>query len=81
MKDYSNKQGIDIKHLMPLLHQTIDNALNYSENMQTGPAVRGDRKTISSHLDLLENEKILKRLYTTMSEMIFEEANGKEIKL
>ncbi len=81
MKNYGAHNDIDIKHLMPLLHQTIDNAINYSENLQTGPALRGDKQTMNNHIAILEDDKILKKLYVTLSSMIYEEANGKEIEL
>lgn len=81
MKKYGAANEIDIKHLMPLLHQTIDNAMNHEENLQTGPALRGDKQTMNDHLSLLENDEILKKLYVTLSSMIYEESNGKEIEL
>lgn len=81
MKKYGAANDIEIKHLMPLLHQTIDNAMNHEEDLQTGPALRGDKQTISDHLSLLEGDKILKKLYVTLSSMIYEESNGKEIEL
>ncbi len=81
MKKYGAANDIEIKHLMPLLHQTIDNALNHQENLQTGPALRGDKQTMNEHISLLENDKILKKLYITLSSMIYEESNGKEIEL
>jgi predicted short-subunit dehydrogenase-like oxidoreductase (DUF2520 family) len=81
MKKYGAANEIDIKHLMPLLHQTIDNAMNHEENLQTGPALRGDKQTMNDHLSLLKNDEILKKLYVTLSSMIYEESNGKEIEL
>jgi predicted short-subunit dehydrogenase-like oxidoreductase (DUF2520 family) len=81
MKKYGAANEIDIKHLMPLLHQTIDNALQHEENLQTGPALRGDKQTMNDHLSLLDNDKVLKKLYITLSSMIYEESNGKEIEL
>lgn len=81
MKKYGAANEIDIKHLMPLLHQTIDNAMNHEENLQTGPALRGDKQTMNDHLSLLESDKVLKKLYVTLSSMIYEESNGEEIEL
>jgi hypothetical protein len=55
--------------------------MNHEENLQTGPALRGDKQTMNDHLSLLESDKVLKKLYVTLSSMIYEESNGKEIEL
>jgi predicted short-subunit dehydrogenase-like oxidoreductase (DUF2520 family) len=81
MKKFGNEHQIDAKHFLPLLQQTIDNAMNYSENLQTGPAVRGDLQTMKSHIEILQDDAVLQNLYRTLSSMIYQENNGKEIEL
>ena len=81
MKEFGNTNEIDTAHLMPLLQQTISNAFNFEENLQTGPAIRGDKKTIQNHVELLDNDKVLQKLYVTLSSLIYEEANGEKVKL
>ncbi len=75
MKSYCLEHHIDSSSLMPLVHKTIDNALLIKENLQTGPAVRGDLKTIEQHLDILSDNKPLQKLYKTLSTLIIEETN------
>ncbi|MFT4148074.1 MAG: DUF2520 domain-containing protein [Micrococcaceae bacterium] len=48
--------GIDNtgEYLGPLVHASIDNALNLGPTALTGPLVRGDVKTIAAHLEVLK---------------------------
>jgi len=75
MKGYCHEHNIDSASLMPLVHKTIDNALLKKENLQTGPAVRGDHKTIEQHIEILSDNKPLQKLYKTLSTLIIEETN------
>ena len=43
---------------------------NPAAENQTGPAVRGDTKTIEKHIALLKNHPEWKKLYTFMSQLI-----------
>lgn len=65
-KDY----GIDFDILKPLIKETI-NKLDVSdpENIQTGPAIRKDSKTIERHKILLKKEA-QKELYNTLTQAI-----------
>jgi predicted short-subunit dehydrogenase-like oxidoreductase (DUF2520 family) len=64
----SKKLSLDI--LKPLIEETANKIKNNSPaKMQTGPAIRGDKKTMNAHLKLLENKEY-KKLYKLMSESI-----------
>jgi predicted short-subunit dehydrogenase-like oxidoreductase (DUF2520 family) len=57
--------------LFPLITATFEKVLNDSPtNVQTGPAIRGDSKTIEKHLNLLEKETFPYDIYQLMSESI-----------
>lgn len=73
--------NIPQKVLKPLLDQTIKYALDYPENLQTGPAQRGDVETMKGHLKVLEDKPYLAEIYKTMSYLIYNESHDKEIEL
>ena len=62
--------GIPFDLLKPLINETA-NKINdlLPKAAQTGPAIRGDVKTMQQHLALLENND-MKNLYLLMSKMI-----------
>jgi predicted short-subunit dehydrogenase-like oxidoreductase (DUF2520 family) len=62
------KDQVKLSLLMPLIEETV-RKLNYGSplEMQTGPALRGDKPTMQKHLQLLKNEPELKKLYELMS--------------
>lgn len=65
------KEKIDISLLYPLIEQTIAKIkTNAPAEVQTGPAVRNDIKTIEEHLKLLENEKKYQEIYRLLTENI-----------
>lgn len=64
-----HKLSLDI--LKPLIKETADKIETESPLlMQTGPAVRGDKKTMEAHLKLLSKTKNRKAIYTLLSESI-----------
>lgn len=69
--DFLNKNKIDPELLKPLLAETIEK-LHKSDarEAQTGPARRKDQNVIQAHLKLLENEPMLKNLYSTITDSI-----------
>ena len=70
-KDYCNKNNIAFNLLMPLIEETISRLHNYEPSaMQTGPAIRGDVKTMEKHLQMLNDFPQLKNIYSIMSESI-----------
>ena len=55
-EDLCETNGIPFEVLFPLIQETAQKALNNSPyNNQTGPAKRGDQKTIEQHLELLKD--------------------------
>lgn len=64
-------QGLDYENLKPVILQTAQNAMMRSPaKNQTGPAFRGDEKTIEKHIELLQYNETLKKIYTDLSESI-----------
>ena len=72
-KNILEKENIDFNLLQPLIQHTAKKNLSSSpfEN-QTGPAKRGDKKTIQAHLSLLKNENY-KKIYKLLSQNIIKE--------
>ncbi len=67
-KTISDAEGLDFQLFKPLVKETVEKAfLMMPELAQTGPARRGDQKTIASHLALLENNPELTALYKSLS--------------
>jgi len=70
-KQYSDQNEIDFKLLMPLIEEIVRRLHHYEPaQMQTGPAVRGDKNTIQKHLALLGQFPQLRDVYAAMSESI-----------
>lgn len=70
--------GIDFHALSPLVDTTLQKAFAIGPRAaQTGPAMRQDRETIKTHLDLMGNKK-LRAIYTAMTQSIIE-AHEKEL--
>ena len=64
------REKIDPKILVPLISETSKKLKHLTAiNAQTGPALRGDHKTIKKHLDLLKNSKYFD-IYKNISKMI-----------
>lgn len=65
----SDNLSLDI--LKPLIEETAKKIQNASPvEMQTGPAVRNDKKTMDSHLLLLDESKEYRKLYELISKNI-----------
>jgi len=63
--------GLDFELLKPLIEETAAKIQSAPpKDVQTGPAVRDDQKTLSAHLDLMTGEPNLQRIYTILSESI-----------
>lgn len=72
------ENNIDFKLLQPLIKETaakLDDLTPYDS--QTGPAKRGDQKTLHKHLQLIKNTH-QRELYTLLSNAI-KEKHGKEL--
>ncbi len=65
-----SKQQIDFQLLIPLLQQQLYMLKQQRAiEIQTGPAIRKDIKTIEAHLDMLENDR-QKAVYTFLTNAI-----------
>lgn len=68
-EDFLRDKKMEFKYLKPLIEETTRKILeNSAEENQTGPARRGDTKTIQKHLSLTEGE--VKDIYQILSESI-----------
>jgi predicted short-subunit dehydrogenase-like oxidoreductase (DUF2520 family) len=57
--------------LLPLIQETAAKVQGHDPaEMQTGPALRGDRATIERHLDMLEEHPEWRELYGMMTGLI-----------
>lgn len=65
--------NIDFRLLLPLLEQSLER-LKFSApaEMQTGPAVRGDKASMEKHLEMIEEEE-LRQVYRLISKNIARE--------
>ena len=74
----NNKLSFDI--LKPLIEETalkIKN--NHPSQMQTGPAIRGDKKIMDQHLKLLSKDKKLQTIYKLMSQSIIDSSKQNKL--
>ncbi|MBQ1654333.1 MAG: DUF2520 domain-containing protein, partial [Bacteroidales bacterium] len=70
------ENNVPINILTPLLKQSFAKILaGGAYSSQTGPAVRGDRKIIDSHIDMLASDENLAKVYKIMSESILKTYN------
>ncbi len=69
--------------LMPLAIETVRKAFLYDHPsiVQTGPAKRGDLKTINKHLSILKDYPEHEAVYRMLTNLILEISGHKEIKL
>ena len=76
-KSFLEKNGLKYEMLLPILKQTFSKLTDKPYNFtQTGPATRGDKKTISSHKNLLkESSPELLKMYTVITESIIKKYN------
>lgn len=66
-----NEHQLPFDILKPLILETFSKAiLSGPRDSQTGPAVRGDEKTILKHLGLLDNHPELRNVYRVVTESI-----------
>lgn len=67
------ENNLSLEILQPIIESTVSKLrTNSPQNLQTGPAMRGDRKTIEKHLSLLEQHKVIQNIYTLLSQSIAE---------
>lgn len=72
--DILHTRGFELPIFKPLLAKTLENALTSNPyNAQTGPARRGDKNVMNSHLALLTEEQA--EVYRLLSRLIYERFN------
>lgn len=70
-EDILTDEGISFDMLKPLIAETIEKIKEGNPaEMQTGPAIRGDKATMDEHLRLLENSPVYQKIYTLVSQSI-----------
>ena len=70
--DVATENGLYFKDFVPLLNQTVVKAEKIGPvKAQTGPAKRGDKKTIQKHLALLPKNSYHYKTYKLLSESIY----------
>lgn len=71
---YTQASGImegDFEVYIPLIKKHLEKVFSHGpENTQTGPAIRGDYKTLFKHLNSLEEQPDLRQLYKYLSKLI-----------
>lgn len=66
-------KGLEREMLFPLIRETMMRSFNtHPAKVQTGPAVRNDRNTIEKHLSMLSSLPNFQKMYTFVSDSIFE---------
>lgn len=69
--DILHNHGLDFDLLRPLILETAEKAMQYRpEDVQTGPAARGDVHTMQRHLAALDGHPDLATLYKIISDHI-----------
>ena len=69
--EFCRREGVDFSLLLPIIRETAARVERYPpEEVQTGPAIRGDAGTIRRHLDVLSNYADIKELYQIFSDQI-----------
>ena len=69
--DLCRQEHIDFSLLLPLIRETAGRLERYPpQQVQTGPAIRGDEGTMQRHLEVLAGYESIKTLYTVFSRQI-----------
>lgn len=67
-QDFCKKESLDFTLLEPLLHETFERIFgNNTEQIQTGPARRGDRGTMELHTRVLNKYPDMQKIYEIFS--------------
>lgn len=70
-KFYCEQEGRDFSLLSPIIQETFLRFDKYApENVQTGPALRQDEKTMALHESILQNYPSMQQIYPLLSESI-----------
>jgi len=75
--DFCKKEELPFDILRPLIKETVDKLETLDPySAQTGPALRNDQKTISAHLEMLDEDR--KKIYNLLTESI-QNLHGKKL--
>ena len=73
------QNDISFDLLKPLIHETINKLDDLKpKEAQTGPAIRGDKKTIKAHLEIIKDEE-LEKLYKLLTNSINNYYNNEKL--
>jgi predicted short-subunit dehydrogenase-like oxidoreductase (DUF2520 family) len=76
-----SKHNLPFQTLLPLINETIEKIeQNPPRSVQTGPAVREDYQTISTHHNLLSDSGLWQKLYRFVTDMMIEYYNSDDEK-
>lgn len=76
-QEYCKKNELPFGILRPLIKETVSKIeILEPYSAQTGPALRNDQKTITAHLEMLDEDK--QKLYTILTESI-QKLHGKKL--
>ncbi|HVW12809.1 MAG TPA: F420-dependent NADP oxidoreductase [Mucilaginibacter sp.] len=71
------QHNLDFNMLRPLILETAEKVQEHLPvNVQTGPAIRNDEKTMAAHLQLLQDNPELQDLYRQISQLIIKMDKG-----
>jgi predicted short-subunit dehydrogenase-like oxidoreductase (DUF2520 family) len=71
--EIAKQKELSFEILLPLIAETASKIQNMTPaDAQTGPAVRNDKNIINEHLNMLNENPKLKKLYSLISENIYE---------
>ena len=71
------QHDLDFNLLRPLILETAEKVQEHlPADVQTGPAIRNDEKTMVAHLQLLAGNPDLQRVYEQLSHLIIKMDNG-----
>lgn len=69
--DILQQHDLDFELIKPLIQETMSKVLTHEPHqVQTGPAIRKDQRTIERHLELLESHPEFHQIYRIMTESI-----------
>jgi hypothetical protein len=69
---------MDFALLRPLILETAQKVQDHlPAEVQTGPAIRNDQQTMTTHLGMLDDEPALKMIYELLSQEIIKNDNDK----
>ncbi|MCC6600973.1 MAG: DUF2520 domain-containing protein [Crocinitomicaceae bacterium] len=75
-----HENGLPIEILLPSIRDMAEGMQQYRpDQLQTGPALRGDIQTLERHLVYLKNDTELTDIYTQLSNRILMKYHGKKL--